>query len=128
MMNHTSERLLSPDELRRRLEWRCAIKQYDPQRRIDDATWNVLEETLRLSPSSGGLQPWKFVVVSDPAVRERLMGASYGQNQVRDASHLVVFTAKTNFGVAEVDAHLRHTAAVQGVPVATLDALRAMLI
>lgn len=128
MMNHTSESLISPDELLERLEWRYAVKQYDPQRRIDEATWNALEETLRLSPSSGGLQPWKFVVVTDPAVREKLVAASYGQTQVRDASHVVVFTAKTNFGEAEVDAHLRHTAAVKGVPVSALAALRAMLV
>lgn len=126
-MNHTSDLLLPPDELQQRLEWRYAVKQYDPQRRIDDTTWSVLEETLRLSPSSFGLQPWKFVVVSDPAIREQLVPASYGQTQIRDASHLVVFTAKTNFGAAEVDAHVRQTAAVKGVPVATLDGFRGML-
>lgn len=126
-MTTTTESLLSPDELRQRLDWRYAVKQFDPTRRIDDATWGALEETLRLSPSSGGLQPWKFVVVSDPAVREKLVPASFGQTQVRDASHLVVFTAKKNFGPAEVEAHIRHTAAVKGVSVASLEGLRGML-
>lgn len=116
--------LLAPEELLHQLNWRYAVKAFDPKRRIDAPTWNALEEVLRLSPSSGGLQPWKFVVVTDPAVREKLVPASYGQTQFRDASHLVVFTAKTNFGEADVDAHLRNTAAVTGAPV---EPLRGML-
>lgn len=87
----------------------------------------AIEESLRLSPSSGGLQPWKFVVVTDPAIREKLVAASYGQTQVRDASHLVVFTAKRNFGEADVDAHVRKTAAVREVPLESLAGFRGML-
>jgi nitroreductase len=127
-MTNTTDSLISPEELLRRLDWRYAVKQFDPQRRIDDTTWTAVEEALRLSPSSGGLQPWKFIVVSDPVIREKLVSASYGQTQVRDASHLVVFTAKTNFGAVDVDAHIQKTAAVKGVPVETLDGLRGMLI
>lgn len=128
MTTFTPDTLLSPDELLQRLAWRYAVKQFDPQRKIDDASWGALEEALRLSPSSGGLQPWKFVVVTDPAVREKLVPAAFGQTQVRDASHLVVFTAKTNFGEADVDAHLRHAAAVKQVSLEKLAGLRAMLL
>lgn len=129
-MNTTAanEALISPEELLQRLDWRYAVKQFDPERKIDATTWDALEETLRLSPSSGGLQPWKFVVVTDPAVREKLLPASFGQTQVRDASHLVVFTAKTSFGEADVDAHLRQVAAVKQVPLEKLAGLRAMLL
>ena len=127
-MTNTIDSLISPEELLRRLDWRYAVKQFDPQRRIDATTWKAVEEALRLSPSSGGLQPWKFIVVSDPVVREKLVSASYGQTQVRDASHLVVFTAKTNFGAADVDAHIQKTAAVKGVPLETLEGLRGMLV
>jgi nitroreductase len=127
-MINTTDVLISPEELLQRLDWRYAVKQFDPQRRIDDSTWTALEETLRLSPSSGGLQPWKFVVVTNPVAREKLVPASFGQTQVRDASHLVVFTAKTNFGVDDVDAHVRNVAAVKRVPVEALAGLRAMLV
>lgn len=127
-MTSTTDALISPATLRQRLDWRYAVKQFDPERRIDGNTWNSLMEALRLSPSSGGLQPWKFVVVSDPAVRERLVPASFGQVQVREASHLVVFAAKKNFGETEVDAHIRKTAAVRGVTVEALDGLRGMLL
>ncbi len=127
MKTTTPDTLISPADLLERLDWRYAVKQFDPSLRIDEPTWNALEESLRLSPSSGGLQPWKFVVVADPAVREKLVPAAFGQTQVRDASHLVVFTAKKNFGADDVDAHIRNVAAVKQVPVESLAGLRGML-
>jgi len=67
-------------------------------------------------------------VVTDPAVRAKLTPASYGQAQINDASHLVVFASKNNYNEADVDAHLNHTAQVRGVPVASLAPFRAMLV
>jgi nitroreductase len=108
------------------LNWRYATKQYDRTRRIVAADWATLEDALVLSPSSLGLQPWVFVVVEDPAVRAQLMLASYGQPQIVDASHLVVFATKANLNDADVDAHVRRTAEVRGIPVESLAGLRAM--
>jgi len=110
------------------LNWRYATKQFDPEREISASDWAVLEEALSLTPSSGGLQPWKFIVVTDPAVRAKLLPAAYGQAQIKDASHLVVFAAKNNFSEADVDAHLKHTAELRGVPVESLATYRAMLV
>jgi nitroreductase len=123
-MNNT----ISSTQLLERLNWRYATKQFDPARKISAEDWATLEEALVLSPSSGGLQPWKFIVITDPAVREKLLPASYGQPQVKDASHLVVFTAQTHFGEADVDAHIARTAKVRGVPVESLAAFRGMLV
>ncbi|MEO8352652.1 MAG: NAD(P)H-dependent oxidoreductase [Chthoniobacteraceae bacterium] len=111
-----------------RLRWRYATKQFDPKRKISAADWSVLEEALVLSPSSGGLQPWMFIVVDDSATRAQLLPASFGQVQVTDASHLVVFAAKTSFGIADVDAHITHTAEVRGVAIETLAPFRNMLV
>jgi nitroreductase len=119
---------INSQQLLERLNWRYATKQFDPNRKISAADWATLEETLTLSPSSGGLQPWKFIVVTDPAMRARLLPASYGQPQISAASHLVVFASKNNFNEADVDAHIRHTAAVRGVPVETLAPYRDMLV
>ena len=115
-------------QLLEQLNWRYATKQFDPQRKIDAQDWATLEDALRLSPSSGGLQPWKFVVVTDPALRVRLQAASYGQAQLADASHLVVFAAKKNFDEADVDAHIKRVAEVQGVSTETLAPIRNMLV
>lgn len=110
------------------LNWRYATKQFDPNKKISAADWATIEEALLLSPSSGGLQPWKFIVVTDPALRAKLRPASYGQAQITDASHLVVFAAKDNFNEADVDAHIKQIAKVQGAPVEALAPLRGMLV
>jgi nitroreductase len=119
---------IKPETLISQLNWRYATKQFDPNRKISTADWATLEEALRLTPSSGGLQPWKFVVVTDPVVRAKLRPASYGQAQITDASHLVVFIAKNNLNEADVDAHLQNVAKTQGVPVESLAQLRGMLV
>lgn len=125
MNNHNT---LSREQLLDRLNWRYATKQFDPGRTISSQDWGALEEALRLSPSSGGLQPWKFIVVTDPAVRAKLLPASYGQPQITNASHLVVFAAKKNFSEADVEAFIGHTAAARGVSVESLAAYRDMLV
>src|SRR6185503_14386127 len=72
-MNIPGKQLIS------QLNWRYATKQFDPARKISPEDWAALEEALVLSPSSFGLQPWKFVIVTDQAVKERLVEVSYGQ-------------------------------------------------
>jgi len=70
---------IDPNQLLAQLNWRYATKQFDPKRKISARDWATLEEVLLLTPSSGGLQPWKFFVVTDPEVRARLRGAAYNQ-------------------------------------------------
>jgi nitroreductase len=115
-------------QLLTQLNWRYATKQFDPARKISAADWAALEAALLLTASSGGLQPWKFIVVTDPAVRAKLLPASYGQPQVTAASQLVVFASKNNYSEADVDAHLQNVAKAQGAPIEALAPLRAMLV
>jgi nitroreductase len=119
---------INSTQLLAQLNWRYATKQFDPARKISATDWATLEEALLLTASSGGLQPWKFIVVTDPVVRAKLLPASYGQAQIADASHLVVFAAKNNFSEVDVDAHLEHVAEVRGAPVEALATLRGMLV
>ncbi len=102
------------------LKWRYATKQFDPAKKIAPATWTALEDALVLSPSSFGLQPWKFLIVSDAAKREALVGQSWGQRQVADASHLVVFTVKHPLTAEDVHRHIVRTSEVQGTPMENL--------
>lgn len=104
-----------PDELVAALRWRYACKKFDPSRRIPPATWSALEQSLLLAPSSFGLQPWRFVVVEDPALRERLLPHAWKQRQVVDASHFVVVAARRGLGAADVERHLQRIAQVRGV-------------
>jgi len=111
---------LTSEQLLQQLHWRYATKQFDPARKISAADWAAIEEALVLSPSSFGLQPWKFVVVTDPALREKLVPASWGQRQVADASHLVVFAFKKNFSEADVKTYVDRISEVRGIPAASL--------
>lgn len=110
------------------LNWRYAAKQFDPRRKISPEDWAALEEALVLSPSSFGLQPWKFFVVTDPAVREKLLPASWGQRQIVDASHLVVFATKTDLSERDVESYLNRIAEVRGLPLESLNGLRDLLV
>lgn len=111
---------IAPEQLLAQLRWRYATKRFDPSAKIPPATWAALEQSLVLAPSSYGLQPWRFVVVNDPAVRARLQPVSWNQPQITEASHLVVFAAKKGLNAADVHRYVERIAAVRGV---SLDSL-----
>jgi nitroreductase len=58
------------------LNWRYAVKKFDSTRKISAPDLQTLEESLRLAPSSYGLQPWKFLIVQSPEVRKKLTSVS----------------------------------------------------
>ena len=119
---------IASETLLTQLRWRYATKKFDPTKKISAADWRALEETLVLAPSSFGLQPWRFIVVSNPAVREKLVPVSWGQRQVADASHLVIFAIKRELNAADVDRFMDRTAEVRNVPAASLDGFKKMLL
>jgi nitroreductase len=110
------------------LQWRYATKRFDAQRRIDDDAWAVLEQSLVLAPSSFGLQPWKFVVVNDPALRQQLRAASWNQPQVTDASRYVVFAGQRTTTADDVDRYLRRQCEVRGQSFESLARYRQVLV
>ncbi len=107
---------ISPDQLLASLRWRYATKRFDPARKIEPETWDALEESMVLTPSSFGLQPWKFLVIENPGIRANLLGESWGQSQVTDASHLVVLTTRTDVTSADIDTWMERMVEVQGTP------------
>jgi nitroreductase len=119
---------MQPSGLVERLEWRYAVKKFDPSRTIDGATWATLERSLVLTPSSYGLQPWKFVVITDPAVKAKLPAISWNQGQPRDCSHMVVLASRIGIQVGDVDRYVQRIASVRGVPEASLADYRAMMV
>ena len=106
------------------LNWRYAVKKFDTEKHIDATTWNTLEEALLLTASGIGLQPWKFIVVDDPAVRARLREASYNQPQIVEADRLVVFAARVGYSAEDADRFIARVAEVRGLPLEALEGLR----
>lgn len=97
-------------ELLKVLNWRYATKKFDPERKLDDRQREGLLEALRLSASSMGLQPYKFIHVKDSKLRKELRNYSHDQSQITDASELIVFAAKT-----EIDEeYVEHFARLEG--------------
>jgi nitroreductase len=106
---------ISPDTVLGQLRWRYATKKFDPTKKIPSDVWAKLEQAVVLAPSSYGLQPWKFIVVTSPEVRKQLHPASYNQTQILDASHLVVFAARNPPAPVDVERHIARTAQVRGL-------------
>ncbi|MDP0500566.1 MAG: NAD(P)H-dependent oxidoreductase [Verrucomicrobiota bacterium JB022] len=124
-MNHT---LVSPAELIDSLNWRYATKLFDTERPLEPELVSQIEEVLTLSASSGGLQPWKFVLVSDHETKQKLQAAAYGQVQVGTASHVVVFAARKHYTAKDVDEVIANIAETRNIPVESLEAFRGMLV
>ena len=118
---------MQPSELLAALRFRYATKAFDPTRKIPAETWDIIEQSLVLTPSSFGLQPWKFLIVENPEIRERLKAASWGQGQVTDASHLVVMTTRTDLSQADIDSWVARLSEVQGTPLEALAGLSGMI-
>ncbi len=111
-----------------RLKWRYATKQFDPNRIISKEDWKILEQALILSPSSYGIQPWKFIVITNKELRQKLRGFAWNQAQITDASHLIVLAAKKKIEVADVDKLIEATAKARQVTIDKLDGYKNMMI
>lgn len=98
--------LVSNQDLLKTLQWRYATKKFDVTRKISKQDWQALEEALILTPSSYGLQPWKFIVITSHTLRQELTPFSWNQPQVLDCSHYVVFTIKKHFKIRDIDTYL----------------------
>jgi nitroreductase len=118
---------IAPETLLEALQWRYATKQFDPERSIPAPLWSTLEQALVLTPSSYGLQPWKFLVVQDQALRQELRPHSWNQSQITDCSHLVVLLSQRTIADADADRLIQATAEARGLEASSLDGYRKMI-
>lgn len=110
------------------LKWRYACKKFDPNKKIREADFNVLLESLRLSASSYGLQPWKFIVVQDAELRRRLFDVSYNQTPVFEASHLIIIAYKEKLDAEHIDRHVLQTAKIRELEPASLEKYKSVMV
>lgn len=118
---------MKPTELLDTLKWRYATKVFDASKTIPAETWDALEQSLILTPSSFGLQPWKFIIVTDPAVKAQLLPHSWNQQQVVDCSHMVVLAAQSPITDKELDAFIDLTHQTRGGEKESLQFYRDMM-
>ncbi|MFZ5483994.1 MAG: NAD(P)H-dependent oxidoreductase [Pseudomonadota bacterium] len=88
--------------------FRHACKAFDPTRKIPAEDFECILETGRLSPSSFGYEPWRFVVIQDPALRDKLLPVTWGaQKQLPTSSHYVAILVRKG-GMRYDGDHVRH--------------------
>ena len=100
--------------------WRYATKKFDATKKISSEDLNTLKEAIRLSSSSYGLQPYKIIVVESPEIRTQLLSAAYGQSQIVDASHLIIFANEINFGEEGIIKFSKNMSETRGIPVESI--------
>ena len=103
-----------------KLQWRYATKKFDTTKQLSEAELSTLKEAFNLTALSYGLQTLKLVIIEDKELRERLVPLSYGQRQVADASHLLVFCIQNEIDEVEVHKHFETIKAIRKTPDATL--------
>lgn len=105
---------ISGKQILESLNWRYSVKKFDAKRKVSAEDWQTLEQTLLLAPTSFGLQPFKFIVVTDPKLKAELTPAAYGQTQIEDCSHLVVVAYKKSLTDADVEHFVDRIIEVRG--------------
>ena len=100
--------------------WRYATKKFDSTKKVSEQDLETLLEATRLSASSYGLQPYHVFVVTNPKIREKLKPVSWGQSQITDASHLIIFANVVDFGEELVDAYVHNASTTRNIPTESL--------
>ncbi|MNF42081.1 putative NAD(P)H nitroreductase YfkO [compost metagenome] len=100
--------------------WRYATKKFDATKKISDKDLNILKEAIRLSSSSYGLQPYKVIIVENSELRAQIQPAAWGQAQIVDASHLIIFANETALGDDTIDSFLKNISETRNTPIEAL--------
>ena len=98
------------------LNWRYAVKAFDPEKKLSEEKIQTLKEVLRLTPTSYGIQPHKFLFIENKELREKLVPVSWNQKQVVDASHLIVMCFdRSGLEEASIEKFISNVAQTRGM-------------
>lgn len=78
------------------LNWRYATKRFDTAKKVSHEDLEKILEAIRLTPTSFGLQPYHFFVVTNQEIKDKIQAVSWNQPQVGTCSHLIVFCARND--------------------------------
>ncbi len=85
------------------LQWRHAVKAYDPGKKVSEADLNTILEAARLAPTSSGLQPFRIIVVENQELKDKMMAGALNPEVMRDSSHVLVFAAWDSYSNEKID-------------------------
>lgn len=98
------------------LNWRHAVKAYDPSKKVSQENIDIIVEAARLAPTSSGLQPFKVIVVQNQEIKEQLMKGALNPECMRDSSHVILFAAWDTYTEERIDKVYDYTTDERGLP------------
>ena len=107
--------------------WRYATKKFDTSKKVSNSDLQTLKKAIQLAASAYGLQPYKVLIVENPELRTQLQTASWGQSQIVEASHLLVFANISKIDEAYIDAFFENTANTRNIPIEALDGYKTFM-
>ena len=111
------EKMTQQSKIERALSWRYAVKKFDSTKKLSENQLHSLTEALCLTPTSMGLQLMKFIVISNPELKQQLLPLTYNQNQVVDCSHVIVFCRINEVTEEHVKSYVNQTASIRNLDV-----------
>ncbi|MCS3532233.1 NAD(P)H-dependent oxidoreductase [Chryseobacterium sp. JUb7] len=85
------------------LNWRHAVKAYDPTKKVSEQDLHKILEAARLAPTSSGLQPFRVIVVENQELKEKMVQGALNPEVMRDSSHVLVFAAWDSYSNEKID-------------------------
>jgi len=112
----------------KQLEWRYATKKFDATKKLSKNKLNILKNAFNLTATSFGLQTISLVILEDKAIRATLVEHSYNQNQVLEASHLLVICIQNNIKKTDVNSYYKNIKTIRNTPDNILEPYRKDLV
>ncbi len=106
------------------LKWRYAVKRYDTNSQLTDDQKTHIKESIRLTPSSLGLQPFKVFEITSKNVKESLKEVCFKQPQIVEADMVLVFASYTEITNEHIEGHIQNTAIIRNQELSQLEAFK----
>ncbi len=110
------------------LKWRYAVKKFDASKQLSEAKLTILKQAFNLTATSYGLQPLKMIVIKNQELKNSLVKSSYGQQQVADASHVLVLCIETKIDEAYIHNYFNLVKQLRNTPESITDPFKKSLI
>ncbi len=110
------------------LNWRYSTKQFNENKKLTDEQITKLIELTNLSASSYGLQPFKMVIVSNEEIKKDLVASSYGQTNIANSSHLIIFALRTDINETFINNYIENISKKRNIESKSLQDFKNMLI
>jgi nitroreductase / dihydropteridine reductase len=108
------------------LNWRYAAKRMNGNK-IPQNALDTIKESIRLSPSSVGLQPYKIFIIESEELKKKISPSAFNQPQIIESSHVLVFTVWNSLTDYQANEYLAYVQSERGVSLESLSTLESYL-